>query len=233
MTRQDATILVVDDDPSLRKAIAGMLAAGGYACAEATDGAEAVRICGTIAPDLLVLDVMMPELDGFGVVRALRAQGNQVPILVLSARGGLADKEEAFRCGADDYLVKPFGIDELLMRARALLRRAGVQSAGAQDRVVTGALEVSLPDGRASMSGAALDLKPKEEKILAVLAGHLGEVLSKEDIVRAVWGDEYLGTSINIPVYIRHLREKIEPDPASPRYILTEWGSGYRLAREP
>lgn len=233
MTRQDATILVVDDDPSLRKAIAGMLVAGGYACVEATDGVEAVRICETIAPDLLVLDVMMPELDGFGVVRALRAQGNQVPILVLSARGGLADKGEAFRCGADDYLVKPFGIDELLMRARALLRRAGVQSAGAQDRVVTGVLEVSLPDGRASMSGTALDLKPKEEKILAVLAGHLGEVLSKDDIVRAVWGDEYLGTSINIPVYIRHLREKIEPDPASPRYILTEWGSGYRLAREP
>lgn len=226
---QRATVLVVDDDLSLRRAIVGMLAAGGYTCVEAADGAEALSVCRALSPDAVVLDVMMPRVDGLEVVRRLRAAGDQTPVLVLSAKGGLSDKEEAFASGADDYLVKPFGIDELLMRVRALLRRAGLRPAAAAEVVRCGALEVDVAHACASLAGTRLDLKPKEARILALLAAHAGEVLSKEDIVRAVWGPEYVGTSINIPVYIRHLREKVEPDPGNPRYILTDWGAGYSL----
>lgn len=224
-----ATVLVVDDDLSLRRAIVGMLAAGGYACIEAADGEQALSMCRTLSPDVMVLDVMMPRIDGLEVTRRLRAAGDQTPVLVLSAKGGLSDKEEAFASGADDYLVKPFGIDELLMRVRALLRRAGVRPAASASLVRCGALEVDVAHACASLAGVRLDLKPKEARILALLAAHAGEVLSKEDIVRAVWGPEYVGTSINIPVYIRHLREKVEPDPGNPRYILTDWGAGYSL----
>ena len=229
--KQVSPVLVVDDEPSLRKAIVGMLTTGGFSCVEAENGEEALRICRDLVPDLVVLDVMMPGIDGFEVIRSLRATGSCVPILVLSAKGDLSDKDVAFGCGADDYLVKPFGIDELLMRVRALLRRAGMQPVSAAGIVRTGGLEIDLLRGLISLDGRLLDLKPKESKILAFLARHAGDVLTKEDIVRGVWGEEYLGTSINIPVYIRHLREKIEPDPANPRYILTEWGSGYRLAQ--
>ena len=232
MGTTDATVLVVDDDSSLRRAIVGMLSAGGYLCLEAADGEEALSMCRTLSPDLVVLDVMMPRVDGLEVTRRLRAAGDEVPVLVLSAKGDLADKGEAFACGADDYLVKPFGIDELLMRVRALLRRASARPAGNAGTVRCGLLEVDVAHIRATLAGRPLELKPKEARILALLAERAGEVLSKDDIVREVWGPEYLGTAINIPVYIRHLREKVEPDPSNPRYILTDWGSGYRLAKE-
>lgn len=230
---QAATVLLADDDASLREALVRMLEEDGYRCLEASDGAEALTLIGAASPDLVVLDVMMPKMDGFEVCERMRRTDAATPVLFLSAKGDIVDKRTGYRMGADDYIAKPFSGEELRLRVSALLRRAKLplgQSVSQQrDRLAMGGLTVDFRSGDVSVDGKRIGLTPKESRIVRTLAEHPGEVFSKEDLIRAIWGEEYLDGSISISVYVRRIREKLEADPANPRYVQTVWRYGYRL----
>lgn len=226
-----AKILVVDDDATLRETTARLLEGDGHMCTVARDGTSALGLAESEGFDLVVLDVMMPDIDGFSVLESLRSGGRCVPVLMLTARSDIADKRTGFNLGADDYLTKPFLADELMLRVEALLRRSRVNAVKvpAGTAVSIGDLSIDLRHGEVEVKGEKADLTPKERRIMLALAENLGQVLSKEDIISAVWGDEYLESSVSIPVYVRNIREKIEPDPTNPTYVQTVWGQGYRL----
>lgn len=233
----NATILLADDDRSLRGATAQMLSEAGYVCAEASNGSQALEEFTNVKPDLVILDIMMPGLDGFEVCERIRQADSMVPVLFFSAKGDIVDKRIGYKLGADDYLVKPFAEEELLLRVEALLRRAcraqGAASGCAGEKDLgtreIGDLRVDVRHGDVWRRGEKIALSPKERRIMATLAEHPGETFDRNDLIRLVWGEEYLNTSISIPVYMRKLREKIEDDPSDPRYLQTVWGLGYRL----
>ena len=205
-----ATILLADDDRSLRVATAQMLSEAGYICAEASNGSQALERFTNMKPDLVILDIMMPGLDGFEVCERIRQADSMVPVLFFSAKGDIVDKRIGYKLGADDYLVKPFAEEELLLRVEALLRRAcrtqGMASdcAGGKDLGMReiGDLRVDLRHGDVWRRGEKIALTPKERRIMATLAEHPGETFDRNDLIRLVWGEEYLNTSISIPVYI-------------------------------
>ncbi len=235
--QSSATILLADDDRSLRGATAQMLSEAGYVCVEASNGHQALKEFADSRPDLVILDIMMPGLDGFEVCERIRQVDSLVPVLFFSAKGDIVDKRIGYKLGADDYLVKPFAEEELLLRVEALLRRACQAQGAASDctgeknlgMCEIGDLKVDLRHGDVWRNGEKIPLAPKERRIMATLAEHPGETFDKNDLIRLVWGEEYLNTSISIPVYMRKLREKIEDDPSDPRYLQTVWGLGYRL----
>lgn len=238
---EGAKVLLVDDDDGLRSVTASLLEQGGYVCVQAAAGEQALALAAAEGVGVVVLDVMMPGVDGFAVLERLRDQGFARPVLMLTAKGDIVDKRRGFQLGADDYLVKPFNAEELLLRVEALLRRARAQADGAPSEQADdagayggrsfqlGSLSVDLRHGEVEVDGVRADLTPKERRIMLVLAEHPGQVLSRDEIVEAVWGAEYVSSSVSIPVYVRNLREKIEPDPANPRFLKTVWGQGYRL----
>ena len=231
MTPRARTILIADDNQSLREAIALMLGRAGFSCLQATDGAEALRLFSTHRPDLVILDVMMPNVDGMDACREIRRTDKKAPILFLTAKAGIDDKREGFQTGADDWLVKPFNGEELQLRVAALLRRAYAAPAagGGPEIFRTGELEVDLRTRDVRLRGQKIDLTPKEARIVAFLAEHPDEVFTKDELVEHIWGAEYVGTAISISTYIRRIRMKIEPDSATPRYLQTVWNQGYRL----
>ena len=229
-------ILIADDDMSASSAMAIALNESGYRTSNAADGEKALSSFRKLRPDLMILDVMMPKLDGFQVCKRIRAVDEETPILFLSAKGDIVDKRIGYEAGADDYLVKPFGGEELVLRVGALLRRARTKSQPAMSPVdlgdgwvASGDLRIDVRTGETTLREKPVDLTPKERRIMAALASHPGEVFSKNDLIQLAWGEEYLGTPVGIAVYIRHLREKIEDDPDNPRHILTVWRCGYRL----
>ncbi len=219
-------VLVVEDDQSLQSALAYNLRKEGYEVACATDGAQALALARQGQPDLVLLDIMLPQVSGLEVCRILR-QESGVPIIMLTARALETDKVAGLDLGADDYLAKPFGMRELLARVRALLRR-GERAAPA----VLSVGEVTLDLGRHTVTrgGQALELTPKEYDLLAFLAQHQGLVFSREQLLERVWGYDYAGGTRTVDVHMRWLREKIEPAPDAPRYLLTVRGAGYKLA---
>ncbi len=222
-------VLVVDDEPAIRRTLRANLVARGYDVDAVETGEEALASAAEYRPDLVILDLMLPGLSGLDVCRDLRAQ-SAVPILVLSARGEERAKVRALDLGADDYLTKPFGMDELLARVRALLRRPPVASAAAQGGLLrAGPLVVDFDGHRALRDGAPLDLTPREFDVLAYLVRHAGKVVTHRVLMADVWGPDYGGETQYLRVFINRLRRKIEPDPAHPTYILTEPGVGYRL----
>ncbi len=224
-------ILLADDDASVRSAVSGLLQSLGYEVAEAKDGAEAIVDFFAVMPDLAILDMVMPEATGAEVCQKIREAGYSTPILFLSAKGEITDKEIGFTSGGDDYLVKPFNQKELSMRIEALLRRAQrVAPAQELHRLVLGDLVLDFTAKTVEAQGSPVDVTPNELKILEVLAGNVGRVFTKDELIEAVWGAEYKDTSISIPVYIRHLREKIEKDPSRPGYLLTVGRIGYKLS---
>ena len=228
-------ILLADDDASLRAAVRIILTAEGHEVCSAEDGIRAIEVFEDAQPDLAILDVMMPKLNGFEVCERLRAASPQLPVLFLSAKGELEDKKTGFRSGADDYMVKPFDGEELLLRITALLRRsaAAVTLDDALPQSVSiGGLEIHFRRHEVSVDGAKVSLTPKEFRILALLAEHPGEVFSRDELVGALWGEEYTDDCVGIAVYIRHIREKIEKNPSKPQYLQTVWRVGYRL-RDP
>jgi two-component system response regulator VicR len=236
MMRQSPIVLVADDDASSNNAIGFILEQEGYRCRKASDGEEALRLFEELSPDVVILDVMMPLLDGFQVCERIRARDRTTPILFLSVKGDIVDKRIGYGIGADDYLVKPFGGEELRLRIGALLRRASLaltvsacDGACPHDSLAIDELEVNIHTGGVKVRGEKVELTPKESRIMATLAAHPGEVFSKNDLIVAIWGEEYLDASIAISVYIRRIREKIEPDPSDPRYLQTVWRCGYRL----
>ena len=224
-----ATVLIVEDDASLNAALATTLKAAGFRPVTARTAAEGLRWFAHYAPDLVLLDLGLPDRDGLGVIADIRAKG-QTPIVVLSARDGEAMKVEALDLGADDYVQKPFGVDELLARLRAGLRH-GVQVRGSAPRVRTGDLEIDLGTRLVTKAGEPLKLSPKEYDLLAELALNLGRTVSHKDLLRAIWGSERADIQY-LRVYIGQLRQKLGlVDGVS--LLVSVPGVGYRLAANP
>ncbi len=223
------SVLIVDDEKPLRDFVRRNLEVRGYHVLSATNGLEALAIFERERVDLIILDLMMPHLDGLEVTRRLR-EVSTVPIIVLSALDEESDKVRAFDLGADDYLTKPFGVEELLGRVKAVLRRARWATAGVQgERLVRGEICVDLENHRVTVSGREISLTPTEYNLLVFLMRNAGKVLSHQLILQQVWGPQYGNEAEYLRVYIGRLRRKIEADPLHPRYLHTEHGLGYRF----
>ncbi len=224
-------ILIVEDDANLQETIKYNLRKEGYDIVTASDGEQALAAARREKPDLLVLDVMLPKLNGFEVCRTLRKEMT-VPILMLTAKADETDKIVGLEIGADDYMTKPFSMRELLARVRAMLRRAKMADtppAGSAGIIKAGQLEVDVARHTVSLSGKVIELTPKEFDLLAFLAGNKGLVFSREQLLENVWGYDYAGDTRTVDVHIRWLRQKIERDAGHPRYLVTVRGTGYKL----
>jgi two-component system KDP operon response regulator KdpE len=223
----DPLILLIEDELHIRRFLRAVLTAHRYRLIEAATAAEGL-VAAQQQPALVILDLGLPDLDGLEVMRRLRTE-SQIPIVVLSARGQEGDKVAALELGADDYVTKPFNVDELLARLRATLRRA-MRPRGESAPVFTaGSLRVDLANGQVSVAGRMVYLTPTEYRLLAELVRHAGKVLTHRDLLRAVWGLEYENESQYLRVYMGQLRHKLEENPARPRLLRTEPGVGYRL----
>jgi two-component system KDP operon response regulator KdpE len=220
-------ILIVDDEPPIRRFLRTALAAQGYRVEEADDGEAALEFLARNPVDLVVLDLGLPGMDGLEVVRRLRGADSPVPIIILSSRDDEAGKVAALDLGADDYVAKPFGMEELLARIRAALRHR-LQQEGEKPIFRSGDLAVDLTRRIVTVRGAEVKLTPREYDLLRLLVQHAGKVLTHRFILKAVWGGE--SDVQYLRIYIRTLRQKLEADPQRPRLILTEQGVGYRLA---
>ncbi len=227
-------ILVVDDERVMVKGIKFNLENEGYQVETGSDGEEAVDKARTGQFDLIILDLMMPKIDGLEACMRIREFSN-VPIIMLTARSEDTDKIIGFECGADDYITKPFNILELKARIRALLRRAAssAQQQREADRLTQGSITLDVAERAAWRDGMRVDLTAKEFDLMVLLMQNPGRVYSRENLLNLVWGYEYIGEFRTVDVHIRRLREKLEPDPASPEHILTKWGVGYYLANNP
>ena len=223
-----ARILIVDDEPNIIGTVAPLLRSNGYDVITAMTGRAAVEAHERDTPDLIVLDLGLPDMDGVEVCAAVR-RSSGVPIVVLSARGAEGDKVRALDAGADDYVTKPFGSDELLARIRAALRRGETPSL-AGEPIVRGGLVIDRARFRVLRDGEEVRLTPKEFELLSYLAQYPGRVLTHRTILKAIWGPHSGDQPEHLRVLIGSLRKKIEPNPASPRYILTEPWVGYRFA---
>ncbi|WP_326684256.1 response regulator transcription factor [Streptomyces microflavus] len=222
-------VLVVDDDPTVAEVVVGYLHRAGYAVERAGDGPAALERFAAARPDLVVLDLMLPAMDGFEVCRRMRAHG-PVPVIMLTARGDEEDRILGLETGADDYVTKPFSPRELVLRVESVLRRAGAGTPAAEEaRPLSGAGLCLDPVARsASRDGAGLALTLREFDLLAFLLRHPGRAFGREELMREVWGWDF-GDLSTVTVHIRRLRGKVEQDPARPRLIRTVWGVGYRL----
>lgn len=225
-----AKILLADDEPSMLSLIRRIVVGGGYEFCYAADGEEAIKVYEQEQPDLVILDVMMPKLDGFQVCQALRSEGAIIPIVFLTAKGDIVDKGSGFNVGGDDYLVKPFDPEELLLRIDAHLKRnERIVPKQQGDCMTLEGLEFDTKRYRVTIEDRRIDFTPKEFQILFLLACHPGEVFTREQLIEAVWGEEFVGETSSLPVFIRKIREKIEEDPSHPVYLQTAWRSGYRF----
>jgi two-component system OmpR family response regulator len=227
----DSRILVVEDDTNLLDTLKYNLVKDGYEVITAADGARALEIARAEKPDLIILDLMLPQLSGFEVCRILRKEMT-VPIIMLTARTDEVDKVVGLEIGADDYMTKPFSMRELLARVHAMLRRAGMQRQppeAAPESVVIGDLAIDINRHRAYYKESPLELTPKEFDLLSFLARNRGFVFTREQLLEKVWGYDYAGNTRTVDVHIRWLRRKIEADPTRPELILTVRGTGYKL----
>lgn len=223
-----ARILVVDDEPAILRAVRTLLERNGFQVEVAENGQEALDSYARHAPDLLLLDLGLPDLNGLEVIRSVRQRAG-TPIVVLSVRGSERDKVAALDLGADDYLTKPFGVDELLARLRVALRHAAHPTRGAEAVFRTGDLEVDVERRRVGVGGREVHLSPTEYELLKAFIAHPGRVLTDTALLRQVWGPEYGSEGHYLHVYVARLRKKLEADPQKPRYLVTEPGVGYRL----
>ena len=222
-------ILLADDDPQLVRALRITLAAHGYDVVTAPDGAAAITLAAQEHPDIVVLDLGMPRLDGVRVIQALRGW-SEAPILVVSGRTGSGDKVEALDAGADDYVTKPFQIDELLARLRALSRRTA--AASVEPVVRFGDVVVDLAARIVTRAGSPVHLTPTEWRMLEFLARHPGTLVTRQTLLKELWGSEQVSDSGYLRLYVSQLRKKLEADPADPQHLLTEQGMGYRLVAD-
>jgi two-component system, OmpR family, alkaline phosphatase synthesis response regulator PhoP len=223
-------ILLVEDNPDLAFGLRNSLEIAGYQVVVAHDGPAGLAQARTCAPDLVILDLMLPGMDGYRVLRTLRDEGSRVPVLILTARGEEADKVLGFRLGADDYVTKPFGVLELMARVEAILRRASAaalaeQAAGAR----FGDVEIEPAARTVRRGGVPIDLSPKEFDLLLVLARRQNQVVSRAELLKLVWGYDTSVVSRTVDTHIAELRRKLEADPSTPRHIATVWKLGYRL----
>lgn len=219
-------ILVVDDEPQIRKFLKVSLRVGGYDTEEVTNGQEAIQRAVLFKPDIILLDLGLPDMDGKKVISQIR-EWSQVPIIVLTAREQEKEKVEALDAGADDYVTKPFGVEELMARIRVFIRR----TTRIDDKpvVACGDLTIDLAQRHVIVNGKEVKLTPTEYEIMKVLAQHVGKVITHRQLFTAVWGNNYYDDNHYIRVYINQLRRKIEENPNRPKHIITESGVGYRL----
>jgi two-component system KDP operon response regulator KdpE len=222
-------ILVVEDDPAIRRAIVAQLRGEGYDVVEAANGREALAAARADKPDLVLTDLNMPTMDGFELITTLR-KGSTTPVIVLSVRGGEADRVRALDLGADDFVAKPFSVAELLARVRAQLRRSGL---GNPSQLRFAELAIDFDKRRVLRGEEEIRLTPTEFALLAQLASSPGKVVTTDQIIARVWRDTPTTTADTVRVHVASLRKKIEPDPASPRFIVTEPWIGYRFIAEP
>ncbi|ETA07594.1 MULTISPECIES: response regulator [Gordonia] len=231
MNADKSRVLVVDDEPQLLRALRINLNARGFAVSTAATGAAALSAVARFNPHVVVLDLGLPDIDGLTVLEGLRGW-TSVPVIVLSARTDAADKVVALDSGADDYVTKPFGMEEFLARLRAALRRGAASGVTAESPVVdAGAFVVDLAAKQVTREQEPVHLTPTEWGILEMLVRHEGKLVSQSDILNSVWGPGYLGQSNYLRVYLASLRRKLEEDPAHPRHLITEAGMGYRFVR--
>ena len=229
MNDGDSLVLVVEDEPQMRRFIRASLSSHGYRVVEAETAAEAIRLVTSNNPDLILLDLGLPDADGVDLTRRLR-EFARTPILVLSARGREDDKVDALDAGADDYLTKPFGVNELLARMRVALRHGSRDAAPTSVPILTfGELTIDLARRVVTLSGREVHLTPTEYKLLLLLAHNAGKVLTHRHILKEVWGAAYASHTHYVRVHMAELRKKVEVDPARPRLLVTEPGVGYRL----
>jgi len=224
---QTATILVIDDEPQIRKFLRISLASQGYKVLEAGTGNEGLSQAALNKPDLLVLDLGLPDMDGQDVLSQFR-EWSAVPVLVLSVRASEGEKVRALDSGANDYVTKPFGIQEFLARIRALLRQAP-DTGQAESALVIGPLTVDLAYRRVMLDGSEVALTRKEYAVLAQLARHPGRVITQQQLLKDIWGPTHVEDTHYLRIVVGHLRQKLADDPTAPRYIVTEAGVGYRL----
>jgi len=223
----EPTILVVDDEAAIHRFLGPALVAAGYHVARADDGGAGLRAIVTHPPDVVLLDLGLPDMDGKEVIRRLRAF-TKVPVIVLSARDRESEKIEALDLGADDFVNKPFSVGELMARIRTALRHAGTGTAEAPVLRV-GTLEIDRPRHRVTLAGQEVKLTPKEFDLLVFLARHPGKVVTHRQILHAVWGPAHVEDTQYLRVYVGQLRQRLEADPTAPSLILTEPGIGYRM----
>ena len=229
MTR---TILVVDDETTIRETLVEALEMEGYRAIPAADGREALIRFRTDHPDLVLLDLMLPELSGVEVCRILRAE-SAVPIIMLTAKDGEVDKVVGLELGADDYVTKPFSLRELTARIRAILRRSELAAGSEMPPLVpAGRVQVDLAGHRILRDGETVPLKPKAFELLAFLLRHQGQVFTRDQLLERVWGYDYAGETRTVDVHVHWLRAEIEEDPATPRYLQTVRGVGYVFRRD-
>ncbi len=223
---ESGCVLVVDDEPQIRRALGTNLRARGYDVVLAATGEEALTLAAERHPDVVILDLGLPGIDGIEVVRGLRGWAT-MPIVVLSVREDEADKVAALDAGADDYVTKPFGMNELLARLRASLRRAA--PAEEQAVIVTDAFTIDLAAKRVLRDGVEVHLTPTEWHLVEMLVRHEGKLVSQRQLLQEVWGPQYETETNYLRVYLAQVRRKLEPDPSQPRYFITEPGMGYRF----
>ena len=228
--RPSKKILVVDDNHSIRSSVALFLREGGYEVEEAIDGIQGLEKGLTVAPDLILLDVVMPVIDGFKLCQLLREKGVKVPIMMLTEKSTIEDKFEGFSGGADDYLAKPFNFVELDLRVKALLRRSAPEAPSESGKILKhGGLEIDLDRHRVMVDGKEISLTPIEFNILQLLASRPGYVYARNDLLNEIWDTSYEGYKRNIDPHVNRLRTKVEENPRKPKYILTVWGVGYKF----
>jgi DNA-binding response OmpR family regulator len=236
MTAKNVRIVTADDDPQLLRLIARNLEFEGYDVQTASDGTLALEQIERTNPDLVLLDVMMPKMDGFTVCQRVR-EFSTVPIILVTARGQDQDKVKGLDLGADDYLTKPFSVEELLARVRAVLRRAQFRSdEGGGSRNTTaslGALNIDFTQHLVTLAGQEVTLTPTEYRLLAYLAQNVGRVITQDLLLEHVWGTDYIGESHMLQVNVNRLRRKLEADPTHPQYLKTKVGIGYMLVTPP
>jgi two-component system KDP operon response regulator KdpE len=221
-------VLVVDDEPQIVRALRINLTARGYEVSTAANGQEALRVAAAVHPEVVVLDLGLPDIDGAEVIEGLRGWTN-VPIIVLSARTDSGDKVAALDAGADDYVTKPFGMDELLARMRAAVRRSSTVPAGEEAVIETDAFTVDLAAKKVVRDGAEVHLTPTEWGVLELLVRNRGKLVGQKQLLQEVWGPSYASETHYLRVYLAQLRRKLEPQPSRPRHLLTEAGMGYRF----
>jgi two-component system KDP operon response regulator KdpE len=222
-------ILLIEDDPQIRRFLRASLPTQGYELLEAASGAEGLSLAAALVPDLLLLDLGLPDMEGQEVIRRVR-EWSAVPIIILSARDQEREKVAHLDAGADDYLTKPFGVGELLARIRATLRRSAQDQEGSpEERVVLGQVTVDLAHRRVSRGDREVHLTPIEYKLLSVLIKYRGKVVTHRQLLKEVWGPAYIDQNPYLRIFILNLRRKLEDNPARPQFLLTEPGVGYRL----
>jgi DNA-binding response OmpR family regulator len=227
-------VLVVDDEPVVTEVVQRYLARDGYDVRTAADGEAALRVFREWTPQLIVLDLMLPKVDGIEACRAIR-RSSKVPVIMLTARGDEVDRIQGLETGADDYVVKPFSPRELVARVKTVLRRAdtGQDAAAGDDKLQFDGLTISPRRRSVEVPGRQVELTAREFDLLCYLAARPGEVFSREQLMSSVWEYAYPGDSSTVTVHVRRLREKIEQDPASPRWLKTVWGVGYKFDAGP